>query len=97
MRPCDPRARQRRAYEIGVVKRRDGRPGYALLWDFWKGGFGMQEKVGENADRLKQAYAVEVAKKAARCAGLRILVETRKADGSVVLRIAPGGWFGWTR
>lgn len=27
-----------RCYEIGVVKRRDGRPGYTLLWDFFDGG-----------------------------------------------------------
>ena len=27
-----------RCYEIGVVKRRDGKPGYQLLWDFFDGG-----------------------------------------------------------
>lgn len=79
------------AYEIGVVRRRDGRPGYTLLWDFWQGGYGLQEKVGANADRLKQAYALETAKRAAWRAGHRIVGEIRKADGTVVLRIAPGG------
>src|SRR6266446_5904173 len=33
------------AYEIGIVPRRDGRPGYTLLWDFWAGGLGLQNKV----------------------------------------------------
>jgi hypothetical protein len=79
------------AYEIGVVKRRDGRPGYVLLWDFWRGGYGLVEKVGENANRLKQAYAIEAAKRAAWRAGHRVLGEIRKADGTIVLRIAPGG------
>lgn len=80
-----------RAYEVGVVKRKDGRPGWTLLWDFWQGGYGLQEKVGEGAGRLKQAYALEAARKAAQRAGHRVLGETQKADGTVVLRIAPGG------
>lgn len=79
------------AYEIGVVRRRDGRPGYVLLVDFWNGGYGLEEKVGTNANRLKQAYAIETAKRAAWRAGHRVLGEIRKTDGSVVLRIAPGG------
>ena len=48
------------AYEIGVVKRRDGKPGYTLLWDFYAGGYGLQDKVGLNASKLKQRYQVEV-------------------------------------
>jgi hypothetical protein len=34
-----------RAYEIGIVTRRDGKPGYALLWDFYQGGYGLVEPV----------------------------------------------------
>lgn len=88
-----------RAYEIGVVRRRDGRPGYTLLWDFWQGGYGLEEKVGQEAGRLKQAYGIEAAKRAAQRAGHRVLGETQRADGTVVLRIAPGvagaGGFRW--
>lgn len=80
-----------RAYEIGVVRRRDGRPGYVLLWDCWQGGYGLEERVGAGAARLKQAYALEAAKRAAWRAGHRVLGEIRKADGTIVLRIAPGG------
>lgn len=83
------------AYEIGVVRRKDGRSGWVLLWDFWGGGFGLQEKVGEGAGRLKQAYALEAAKKAALRAGHRVLGETQKTDGTVVLKIAGGST--WTR
>jgi hypothetical protein len=78
--PNDPRA-----YEIGVVRRRDGRPGYTLMWDFWQGGFGMEAKVGRNADRLKQAYATEVTRRYWKRKGYRVS-ETRKEDGTVVLR-----------
>lgn len=48
------------AYEIGIVTRRDGKPGYTLLWDFYNGGYGLVDRVGENAERLQQLYALEV-------------------------------------
>lgn len=34
-----------RAYEIGVVRRRDGENGYCLMFDFYGRGKGMQDKV----------------------------------------------------
>lgn len=49
------------AYEIGVVKRGDS---YTLLWDFWAGGNGLEEKVGENAEKLCNNYLLEEAKQA---------------------------------
>jgi hypothetical protein len=50
------------AYEIGVVKNRDGRDGYTLLWDFYAGGKGMQSMVGDSqASKLVQANQLEVA------------------------------------
>lgn len=58
-------------YEVGVVKRRDGKPGYSLLFDFWQGGFGLLEKIGENADKLKGEYKLQAAMKAARRQGFR--------------------------
>lgn len=45
------------AYEIGVVRRRDGKPGFMLLYDFWGGGQGMSAKVGnQNCNKLKQMF-----------------------------------------
>ena len=73
------------AYEIGVVKRRDGQPGYTLLWDFWQGGYGMQQKVGTNGERLKQEYAAQFAVKTWQRKGFRVNVQ-RKEDGHVVVR-----------
>ena len=49
------------AFEIGVVRCRDGRPGWMLCYDNWSGGRGMTAKIGENAAKLKQYYAVVAA------------------------------------
>lgn len=55
------------AYEIGVVGRRDANghalPGFELLWDFWAGGYGLREKVGEGCRELVQGYSAAVGKK----------------------------------
>lgn len=74
------------AYEIGVVARRDGKPGYAILWDFYGCGFGLQDKVGKDCNALKQSYAVVVAERAAAKQGFRVTHQAQ-ADGSVVLRL----------
>lgn len=72
------------SYEIGVVKRRDGKPGYSLLWDFFAGGYGLEEKVGTGCQKLKQAYSVTVAKRAAQKQGMRVQ-EHVTSDGKVRL------------
>jgi hypothetical protein len=68
-------------YEIGVCRRRDGRPGYLLQWDAWMGGYGLQDVVGANACRLTQEYAAQVVRKQARLQGMTVR-ETTLADGS---------------
>lgn len=97
-----------RAYEIGVVKRRDGKPGWTLLWDFWNGGKshfatgndyddrsertdftinngpGLESIVGANASKLKQAYGIAAATRAARAKGFRV-AERKQSNGSVQL------------
>lgn len=60
------------AYEVGVVPRRDGKPGYALLFDFYNGGLGLVDKIGENASNLKREYALAVAAKEMRRNGFRV-------------------------
>ncbi len=76
-------------YEVGVCRRRDSRPGYTLLWDFWQGGYGLERQLGKNGQRLVQAYGVEAAKHAARRAGYSV-TETTNQDGSVTLRVQTG-------
>lgn len=41
-----------KAYEVGVVKKKDG-TGYTLVGDFWNGGYGLCEVVGE---KITQPY-----------------------------------------
>lgn len=75
------------AYEIGLVSRRDGKPGYALVWDNYRGGMGLADYVGQETGKLKQHYAAQVAMKTARQLGHRVVGTTMKADGSMVVRI----------
>lgn len=73
------------AYEIGITTRRDGKPGYQLLWDFYGGGYGLQAKVGEDGKLLKQSYAAEVAAKHLRLQGYRVS-QTLEGDGRITLK-----------
>lgn len=71
-------------YEVGVVRRRDGRPGYTLIWDFFAGGYGLQKLIGNGAANLKREYAAVVARKQAQRSGFAVR-EVRQADGSMRL------------
>lgn len=71
-----------RPYEVGVVKNKD-KAGYTLLWDFYCGGYGLQEKIGKDGGKLKQGYAVEVARKHIP-KGYQIHQKV-KQDGTIVL------------
>jgi hypothetical protein len=53
----------RDAYEVGLVKRGDA---FIPLWDFWQGGYGLREKIGEGGSTLISAYTKEVAVRKAR-------------------------------
>lgn len=75
---------QGKPYEVGVVEARDGKGGYALLFDFYAGGYGLTEKVGSRAEKLVQRYEVEVAKKVARRQGYALREEARP-DGTIAL------------
>jgi len=61
----------KQAYEIGIVKRKDGQ-GYQPLWDFWAGGYGLEAKVGKDAEKLIQEYTIAVSTKELRRAGFRV-------------------------
>ena len=73
------------AYEIGVVPSRKNPGSYELLWDFYAGGQGLEAAVGKDAQLLSQRYSVEVAKKAALRAGMRVK-EVQRANGTIILR-----------
>ena len=74
------------AYEVGVVYR-DG--AYRLLWDSWEAG-GLERALGQDGNRLKQAYGIEAAILEAQRQGYSIW-EEQQQDGAVKLHIAVGG------
>lgn len=73
-----------KAYEIGVIERKDGKPGYQLLWDFWNKGYGLEDVVGKDGGLLKQSYAVMRAKKEMLRKGYRVNT-TKDQAGNVLL------------
>ena len=75
------------AYEIGVARRRDGQPGYVLLWDFWAGGMGMQAKVGKDGGLMKQAYVISRSKREALKMGQKATI-IRKENGFMQLKVS---------
>lgn len=72
------------AYEVGVVRRRDGKPGFVLMYDNWRGGFGLEDVIGRSAGKLKQQYAAQVAASQARKQGYRVS-QSLQTDGSLRL------------
>ena len=74
-----------KAYEVGVVHSKTHPGEYELLWDFWQGGFGLQERIGTDGNKLRQKYSERVTTKQMRKQGLRI-TRSVTADGKVVLR-----------
>lgn len=71
-----------KAYEVGISLRKDGKPGYTLLWDFWQGGYGLKKLIGENGVELKKEYSAQVAEKHLRKQGFRPI---RKIEGNKIL------------
>ena len=57
------------AYQIGVVQR-GGK--YVLLWDFFAGGYGLQEKIGTNGSLLKKEYVKNHAIKSLKQKGFNV-------------------------
>lgn len=51
------------AYEVGVCKSKTGN-GYSLVWDFWQGGYGLENVAGKDCHKLLQKYSEKVAVKA---------------------------------
>ena len=71
-----------RAYEVGVVREATG--DYTLQSDFWRGGYGLEAKVGKDGQKLIQEYAAQVTQKWAYTQGLRV---TRRitTDGRIIM------------
>lgn len=70
--------------EIGIARRRDGRAGFVMLADMFDPGR-LPQFVGRTAEKLKQAYSTEVARRTLQRQGYRV-TQTIKADGRIVLQ-----------
>jgi hypothetical protein len=72
------------AFEIGLVRRRDGQPGYEMLFDFYghRGDPLLKALGGKEGNRLKQAYGATVAANYYAELGYETY-QTRDADGTV--------------
>lgn len=92
MGKCDhaislPGSQYRNAYEVGVVKNKEGE-GYRLILDFWRGGYGMVEAVGgQNCEKLAKVYSVQVAKKKLKAKGYKITKEEWEGNDYVLKAI----------
>ncbi len=73
------------SYEIGVLDRGNG--AFQLLWDFWSGG-GLERVLGKGGGKLKQAYALEVAKVQARRAGYSCIERVEEDGQTITLTMA---------
>lgn len=74
------------AYEVGIVSQPDGT--FKLMWDFWAGGYGLQEKIGQDCSKLTAGYTV--AKTQLECERLGWMNEVQP-DGSVLVYHPNGG------
>ena len=75
-----------RSYEIGVVKSKTKKDEWTMIWDFFSGGFGLQQQAGDNCGKLAQQYSKEVATKKAMQMGYTVSQKT-KDDGSIELTL----------
>jgi len=68
-------------YEIGLVKQSDG--SFDLQCDFWSSG-GLGQRFGARGEKLKQAYAAQLAKSYWAAKGYHLTQVTRP-DGFIVI------------
>lgn len=73
------------AYEIGVFREGENNS-YHLLWDSWHRG-GLEQRIGKDAGKLKQAYAIERVRKEARLKGHRLCEQKTEKGIRLVLRV----------
>jgi hypothetical protein len=59
-------------YEIGVAPRRDGKPGWVCLYDFWAGGHGLEAKAGAGLKNILQRYTAHVTRRELVRQGFRV-------------------------
>ena len=74
------------AYEIGVVRQPNGT--FRLVWDFWQGGYGLQDKVGLDCKVLIGHYTILAARNAAKLQGWQTMLQQ---NGNLLILHPDGG------
>jgi hypothetical protein len=73
-------------YEIGVVNRVDGKPGFELVYDNWSsGGAAIEAKAGKGLVTLKNAIAEDVTSLALKRKGYRVVRTVDAKTGAIKL------------
>ena len=74
------------SYEVGLVPRRDGKPGWELLFDaYGTGGRRLEDAAGKNLATFRDHYAAAVARKEMARQGYRTAVRRNKDSGKLEL------------
>lgn len=73
------------AYEVGVVPASEDGGGYKLLWDKFQDD--LPVRLGEDGERLQQAYAAAVTLKQVNAEGYRVMERSVRADGTILLKV----------
>lgn len=74
------------AYEVGVVRRKDGAPGFQLIYDFYGScGKALEAVAGKGLTKLRQEYAAQVVIR--QMGGKHKIKRTTQADGSIRLHL----------
>jgi hypothetical protein len=76
---------RKQAYEVGVAEAKDGQGGYVLLWDYWQGGYGLMDHIGQKGGRLKQEYSIARTVKKAESRGQKVTRTVNKQTGKPML------------
>lgn len=74
------------AYEVGVIQNPNG-AGYSLIWDNYANGHGLMTKIGDDGNKLRQAYGVAVLTKAAVENGYHVTGTVTGAGGVVQITV----------
>lgn len=77
---------KRDTYEVGLVKRRDGREGFTLLFDYWNDGFGLMPKIGEGAKTLTREYTLQTAMTKMRQKGFNVVRSLHPVTNKPMMR-----------
>jgi len=73
-------------YEIGLVPRVDGEPGWELLYDSWGPGSRIEARAGQRLAKLKDEIAAAASERVLRRQGYRVTRTVNAETGAIQVR-----------